>query len=135
MVISISPLICKVHHQAFIYPFYEKHSSRLKDDLQFESGLSSFLPCSSLTSHGNVNPCPTSVNSTTTTDIKMIALRMGKGVPSCKCVGNPIAMASETIPRMPDQEMIRLFLKSNSVFTLTFGCPRLNARSRLICCR
>jgi hypothetical protein len=61
------------------------------------------------TSHGKVIPCPIRVKSTTTTEINIMAFRCGNALPSDKVAGSPIAMASETMPLMPDQLIIKLF--------------------------
>lgn len=80
----------------------------------------SFFAFTFLTTHGNVSPCPIRVNNTTATDMNIMALRWGNGLPSSRVLGNPIAMASETIPRIPDQLIIKLFLESSRACSLTF---------------
>ncbi len=55
----------------------------------------------------------------------MMGLRSGNGRPSANVIGKPIAMANETIPRIPDQLMIRLFLKSSRASSVIFPFPLL----------
>ena len=76
-----------------------------------------------LTMKGKVNPCPISVKRTTATEIKIMALRSGKGFPSSRNLGSPMAMARDTIPLIPDQPKIILLLKSKSASSLIFLLP------------
>jgi len=87
------------------------------------------------TIHGRVSPWPISVNNTTATDMNIIGSLSGKGVPSANSLGKPSAMASDTMPRIPDQPMIRLFLKSSNASSVILPFLALNAFCRFIFCR
>ena len=60
-----------------------------------------------LTITGSTSPCPIMVISTTIVAIKIMVLRIGNGMPLSANLGSPIAIANDTMPRMPDQLMIR----------------------------
>lgn len=83
------------------------------------------------TIQGSDKPCPSRERMTTAMERKMISLRMGKGAPLSNVTGRPMAMARETMPRMPDQVMIKLVFESNRASSLMRGRPFC----RLNCCR
>ena len=64
-------------------------------------------PAFFLTITGSTSPCPIMVISTTIVAIKIMVLRMGNGMPLSANLGSPIAIANDTMPRMPDQLMIK----------------------------
>ncbi|MFT4153025.1 hypothetical protein [Parafilimonas sp.] len=49
-----------------------------------------------------------------------VSLRIGKGSPLSNKSGKPMAMASDTMPRMPDQLMRMLVRVSNNASSLIF---------------
>lgn len=62
---------------------------------------------------GKLSPCPTSVINTLTTAMKMIVSRCGNTSPSAKVTGNAMAVANETMPRIPYQLIIWQVFQSN----------------------
>ena len=56
--------------------------------------------------NGSRRPCPRMVSRTDAVVMKMISVRIGKGCPLSITAGRLMAIARDTIPRIPDQLII-----------------------------